>query len=211
MYTLYGDDGTASFAPHALLVENDLPFELVDVDRALGATREAEYLALCPAGYVPALKSPDGTVMYESAAICLYLGERHGLHDVRPAADDADLAVFLRSLFYLTNTVQESYKVFYYPDRYTSDPAGVEAVRIQGRALALDRWRVVDEHLARTGPYHLGTRYSIVDLYMTMLVDWFPQRDELLSRYGAVNACFSAVAGREKIRGVLRQHGILDT
>ncbi|MEQ8666210.1 MAG: glutathione S-transferase [Rhodospirillales bacterium] len=209
MYTLYGDDGTASFAPHALLVENDLRFELIDVDRSRGATHESDYLALCPAGYVPALRTPEGVVMYESAAICLYLGQRHGLTDVCPAAQEPDLPVFLRSLFYLTNTVQESYKIFYYPHRYTSDPAGADAVRIKGRELAMERWQVVDDHLRSNGPFHLGARYSIVDLYMAMLVDWYPERPDLLGRYKSVAACFEAVTGRAKIGDVLRRHGII--
>ncbi|EIE51910.1 glutathione S-transferase [Salipiger aestuarii] len=58
-----------------LLHELGLPVEVVphSFDRSL---RTAEYLALSPAGRVPALEL-DGTVMFESLAMMEYLCERH--------------------------------------------------------------------------------------------------------------------------------------
>ena len=40
-------------------------------------TRSPKYLALCPAGYVPAVKFPDGTVLWESNAILTYICEKY--------------------------------------------------------------------------------------------------------------------------------------
>ncbi|MGL4286724.1 MAG: glutathione S-transferase family protein [Phreatobacter sp.] len=50
-------------------------FVLKDVDIRRGDTRTPEFLALNPRGRVPVLQLDDGTVLIESNAILLYLGE----------------------------------------------------------------------------------------------------------------------------------------
>jgi glutathione S-transferase len=59
------------------LEELGLPYDYVEVDQAKEEHRSARYLALNPHGKVPTLVE-DGQAYFESAAILLHLGERHG-------------------------------------------------------------------------------------------------------------------------------------
>jgi len=206
-YKLYWSPGTAAFAPHAVMAENGIEVALERIDHRSGATHSAEYLLLNPGGYVPTLVTPDGDVVYEAAACCLYLAGRHGLTDFMPAPGDPGYAVFLRSLFYLTNTVQEACKIFYYPHRFSGEEASV--VRDRAREMLVERWRAVDDHLTKNGPCYLGDRYTLVDLYMTMLADWYPERDELLARYAGVRGNFERVVARPGLQDVLRMHEMI--
>ena len=52
-----------------------VPFTLFDVDIIKGEHRTPEFLARNPLGRVPVLELADGTVLAESNAILLYLGE----------------------------------------------------------------------------------------------------------------------------------------
>lgn len=52
-----------------------VPFVLKDVDFLRGDTRTPEFLAMNPRGRVPVLQLADGTVLIESNAILMYLGE----------------------------------------------------------------------------------------------------------------------------------------
>ena len=76
MYKLYWGRGGANMAPHAVLEEIGAPFELVELDFDRNEHKAAEYLQLNPNGRVPTLIH-DGKAIYESAAILLYLCERH--------------------------------------------------------------------------------------------------------------------------------------
>ena len=58
-----------------LLAELDAPCELVRI--APEDRKSAEHRARHPLGRVPALELDDGTVMFESAAICLQLADLH--------------------------------------------------------------------------------------------------------------------------------------
>src|ERR1700729_2205366 len=58
-----------------LLAEIDAPYELVKL--APEERKSPEHLARHPLGRVPALELDDGTVVFESAAICLQLADLH--------------------------------------------------------------------------------------------------------------------------------------
>ena len=68
---------TASIT-EAVLAELGIACERVQLDIQAGATREAAYLAVNPNGRVPAIVH-DGTAIWESAAITMYLGEVFGV------------------------------------------------------------------------------------------------------------------------------------
>ena len=75
MQRLYYMPRTRSSRVLWLLAEIDAPYELVKL--APEERQSAEHLARHPLGRVPALELDDGTVMFESAAICLQLADLH--------------------------------------------------------------------------------------------------------------------------------------
>ena len=83
MYTLYWSPTGANMAAHAALIEIGAPYELVLVDIDKGEHRTEAYRKIQPHGRVPALRDGD-LVMYESAAILLYLADRHPEPRPRP-------------------------------------------------------------------------------------------------------------------------------
>ena len=205
MYKLYWSEGTASFGPQAVLEEAGLEHEIIAIDIASGENREPDYLAISPLGKVPALILPDGQVLYESAAIMVYLAEQHKVDDLVPPAGHPSRGLFYRSLFYLANTVQNDYKRFYYPERFSVDPEDAPKIKARSVEHLIASWRPVDEHLAEQGPYHLGHRFSLVDIYMLMLATWFEPMEELLETFPAVRQCFELVHQRPAVRRCLRE------
>ena len=141
--------------------------------------------------------------MYEAAAIILYLAERHNLDDLAPPVDHPLRGLFFQSLFYLSNTVQDTYKRFYYPERFSTDPHDAPKIKARSIEALLDCWKPVDTHLTANRPYHLGERFSLVDIYMVMLVTWFLPIEQLLETFPAIKACYGIVSQRPAIKSCL--------
>ena len=59
MITLHYFPGNASMAPHVLLHELGVPFQLQQVDRGANAHKSPEYLKLNPNGQIPVLVDGD--------------------------------------------------------------------------------------------------------------------------------------------------------
>lgn len=209
MYKLYWAPATAALAPHAVLEELGAAYELVAVDLRGGEHRTPAYLAFNPGGYVPTLVTGEGQVLTESAAIVLALCDRHPEAGLLPVPGDPDRARLYRWLFYLTNTVQGTYKYYYYPARYSTEPADAPRIKAKARGDLIARWRPVDEYLAKEGPYLLGERYSAGDIYLAMLATWFEPKQELFASFAGIKRCFDLVAERPAVRRVLEAHGEL--
>lgn len=76
--TFYYTPMSSATRIHWALEELEVPYEKVKVDLAAGDQKKPEYLALNPNGKIPLLVA-DGTPIFESLAILLYLGERYGV------------------------------------------------------------------------------------------------------------------------------------
>ena len=204
MYVLYGGGVSRSVGPQMVLEEAGLAYELREVDIAAGEHRTAEFLAINPAGYVPALITPEGETLHEAAAIMLYLADRHGLDDLAPRVDDPLRGRFLSRLFFHTNDIQPAMKRSFYPERYALEPDHIPQVREAAREMARERWSVLDGYLAACGPYHLGERFSLLDLHMALWVNaGVAAPRDMAEEFPAVGACFARVMARPKAAALL--------
>ena len=174
MLHLHYYPSTAAMAPHIVLQELGVPFELVLVDRPADAHKSPEYLKLNPNGLIPVLTDGD-LVLYETAAICLYLCDMHPQAKLAPAVGTVERAHFYKWLIWLTNTLQATLITYFYPERSVNPGNAVGAAEVKAQAerkvgAMLDQ---LDAELARHGgPWLLGQTYSALDPYAMMLCRW---------------------------------------
>ncbi|PZQ23252.1 MAG: glutathione S-transferase [Sphingopyxis macrogoltabida] len=95
MITVYGEG--RGFRIVWLLEELGLPYHVRPVDLLAGVEQDAEFLAINPAGFIPAIED-GGTIMVESIAIMQYLLARHGPARLAPAPDDPSFPAYLQFL-----------------------------------------------------------------------------------------------------------------
>src|SRR5579859_4375286 len=86
MITVFGEG--RGFRVIWLLEEMGLPYRLRPVDLLAGVENDPEFLAINPAGFIPAIQDGEVTLV-ESIAIMEYLMARHGPTPLAPAPDDA--------------------------------------------------------------------------------------------------------------------------
>lgn len=99
MIRLHHVPGSRSFRILWLMEELGLDYQVQSYRLDDGSTRRPEFLALSPAGRVPALEI-DGKAIFESGAILQYLSERHPEAGLAPAPRGAERARFLEWLHF---------------------------------------------------------------------------------------------------------------
>lgn len=172
MLDLYWIPGAASLAVHTLLEEVGAEYRLHRVVREDGKVEPAEFRKLSPHGRVPTVVLDGGLVMYESAAIVMHLSDLYPEAGLAPAPATPERALWYRWLTYLTNTVQATFMIFIYPERYTAEGADAEPVKERAEASLVRMRDFLESELAAGGPYVLGERFSSADLYLWMLTRW---------------------------------------
>lgn len=174
MLQLHYYPGNASFAPHVLLEELNVRFELRLVDRTRGAHKAPAYLKLNPNGLIPVLVDGD-LVLYESAAICLHLADSFPQGELAPPLGTPERAHFYQWLMWLTNTLQANLLHYFYPERDVDEGNAEGAAQVKRRAEAAvgRQLDILDTQLASHGaPWLLGADYCAADAYAFMLCRW---------------------------------------
>lgn len=179
MLQLHYFPGNASLIPHIVLEEVAVPFELKYVDRAVAAHKSADYLALNPNGLIPVLVD-DGVgdkshplVLYETAAICMHLADMHPAAGLLPPLASAQRAQAYKWLAWLTNTLQATLIVYFYPERWADDAAAIAQVKARAETKVGAMLDLLDAEFAQHhGPWLLGEAFSLADPYAFVLCRW---------------------------------------
>ncbi|MEO7071929.1 MAG: glutathione S-transferase family protein [Rhodanobacter sp.] len=169
MYTLYYSPGSANLVVHLTLLEIGAAHTLKRIDLDAGQQRSAEYLALNANGVVPTLVI-DGVPHGEAAALAMLLVERHPEAQLAPASGSAQRGDYLQWMFYLANTLQPTFRQWFYPGDHL--PEAADVIQRASRVAIEKAWTHIDAQLAAHGPYMLGEHFSVVDLYALMLMRW---------------------------------------
>ena len=182
MYKLYGALGGASLAPHCVLEKGGLPYEFIEVNIARDVERDPEYLELNPHGRIPTLVFDD-QVIIESAAICIYLADKHSHTQLSPPLDHPDRASYIQWMVYATNTLQETMVLKLYTHKHTDDPGCSDQVASRASSKLDMIISFIEKSLGRTeGPFFLESGLSTADIYLHMLTAWDPSiRDRIVS------------------------------
>lgn len=199
-YVLYGGGPSRSVIVQMLMDEADIPYDLRIVDPIKGEHRTDEYLRINPAGYTPAFITPDGTCMHETAAILFYLCERHNINGLMPMPGDPDRGMFLTMFFYHTNDIQPPTKRWFYPHRFSTEgDAARDSIMEAAKTTLIRRWGVLNKHLEEHGPYHLGKRYSLLDMHLAMwAVYGWETTSDITDRFPAVRKVVLDTIARPK-------------
>ena len=168
LITLYGEG--RGFRVAWLLEEMGLPYRLRDVDLLTGVENDPEFLAVNPAGYIPALVDGDATLV-ESIAIMEYLIARYGPTPLAPAPSDPGFPAYQQFLhlgeaglmmpMYMTRLSR-----VIAPEAERNDWTAREGVEIFKSRLAL-----VTRQLNKT-PYLAGETFTAADISVAYTLIW---------------------------------------
>jgi len=188
-----------------LLAEMKLDYELILVDRKTEAQKNPEYLKLNPTGRIPTLII-DGEPIYESAAICLFLCERHPEKNMMPIAGTIERAKFYQWLFYLNASLQPELMVYFYPQKHTTATSGYEEIKQAQENRVTQMLVLIDQELEGK-TFLLGDSISACDFILFMLLHWGSGLKQPPLSFPKLGRYLGMMAQRESIRAVCAIEG----
>lgn len=189
---LYGFGPTRSLRAEWALRELGADFEFIPVDIMAGGTETPEFLRLNPAGKLPVLIDGD-LVLTESAAIVLYLAEKHPEHGLLPSDLKTRAQVYRWLLFAMTELEQPLWRIARHTFLYPEDkrlPADIDLARGDFRDMAA----VLERHMeGRT--YIVGDTFTAADCVTVYLMDW-ANEENLLDDFPRLRAYMDRMYAR---------------
>ncbi len=157
MIKLYGSSMSRAGRSLWALEEAGVKFEQVTV----GETRKPEYLNINPNGHVPALDD-NGTIIWESMAINLYVAEKYGKAPLWPSTVEGHGACYQWSVWAMTEVETPMINIFLHRLMLPAEQRD-EKVALAGIETLKAPFKVLDDQL-RKSEYLLGKEFTIADL-----------------------------------------------
>lgn len=130
---LYYSPGACSLGPHISLQEAGLPFELVRVDLGTHKTESgADFYAINPKGYVPALELDDGSILTENAALLQYAADQAPEKKLAPPAGSMERYRLQEWIHFIATEVHKQFSPLFSP-ACTEETRQAQLGRISGR------------------------------------------------------------------------------
>jgi glutathione S-transferase len=198
---LYYTPGACSQAPHIVLREAGLPFDLVQVDLAAKRTETGEdYLTINPKGAVPALGLDDGSVLTENAVILQYLADQAPAAGLIPVGG-IERYRLLEWVNFIATELHKGYGPLWNP----ATPADFKQTT---RELLGKKFDYLQDAL-RDRAYVTGETFTIADAYAFVVLNWTGMHDIDLSRWPGLVAFVARVFQRPAVRATLEAEGLL--
>jgi glutathione S-transferase len=198
---LYFSPLACSMATRIAFYEADAKARYLEVDTKANRILEGgDYLAINPHGYVPALRTDDGEVLTENAAVLQYVADHFPTAGLAPR--EGRERVRLQSWLSFIGT--ELHKGLFTPllDRRATDGA---------RAFAMQRYRPRLDYLNAylTGRQFLLDRFTIADAYLTVALNWSRATAIDFETWPALKSYFDRMRQRPAIARALAEEAAL--
>ncbi len=193
---LYFSPGACSLSPHIALREAGLAFELEKVDFATKTTLSAaDFRAVNPKGYVPALKLDDGRVLTEGPAIVQYIADLKPESGLAPKAGTFERYQLQEWLHFIGTELHKSYSSLFSP----KNPDEVKAVvrETLGRRIGF-----AAEALSGK-PYLMGDQFTVADGYLFTVLRWSKYTGIDLGAWPAIGAFMERVGARPAVKAAI--------
>ena len=174
-FTVYGSAGYGSTIVEGALELLGLPWVSIEAGPAGTLDEQALLASVNPMKQTPVLAAPDGTLMTESAAILLWLGDLFPDKALTPAPAAPERAGFLRWLAFIPAQIYPMYLLKDHPDAWVRSAEAGDELREAAVEQIKRAWRVMEAEIA-PAPFLLGARISLLDLYVCIVSRWTPRR-----------------------------------
>lgn len=201
---LYFKPGACSLSSRIVLTEIGLTYDTIKVDTETGMTESgADYRAINPKGYVPALELDDGVILTENPAILQFLADTHPEARLAPAYGTLDR---VRLQEWLNFTSSELHKAFgpYFRGRPLDDAERVAAERHLARRVS-----DVERGLADGRQFIVGDSFTVADAYLFVVLNWSDFIGFDLAHWPHVAAYVARIGIRPSVRDAMRQEGLI--
>ena len=199
---LYYSNGACSMAPHIVLREAGLPFDLV---RASTKTHKlddgTDFYTINDKGSVPVLELDSGERLTEGPAIVQYLADQVPAMNLAPANGTLARYRLQEWLNFITSELHKSYAPLFRP----TTPEEYKVIAKEGLTT---KYALVDKWLTGKN-YTMGDAFSVADAYLFTVTSWAAHVGLDLSQFKNVGAFMARMSARPSVQETLVAEGLI--
>jgi glutathione S-transferase len=200
---LYYSPGACSLAPHIVLKEAGLAFDLVQANLKTHqlATDGSDFYPVAPKGQVPLLELDNGERLSEGPVISQYIADQVPAKSLAPANGTMARYRLQEWLNFITSELHKGIGGLF-------NPAMPDEGKAVMKAKAASKLKWVDEQLEGK-QYLMGDSFSIADAYLFTVTNWTGHTGIDISALKNLGAFQARMAARPAVQAAMKAEGLV--
>lgn len=205
-YVLYGTQGSGSAIVEIALLTCGAPYRVVHASSWEADSALDELRRLNPLAQIPTLRTPQGDVLTESAAILMHLGLRFPQAGLL-GSGDARRDQILRGLVYIAANCYSLITAIDYPERFTTsqDKAQHEAIIAGAKQRLHLHWTMFADQFP-ADPWLSGATPGALDFMAAIVSRWSGTRAHLQAQRPEFAALIKRIEALPRVAEVCARH-----
>lgn len=199
---LYYAPGACSMAVHIALRETGQKFDAVKVDLRQHKTESgADYYAVNPKGYVPALRLDNGEVLTEDAVLLQYVADLKPETGLALKAGTMERYRLMEWLNFISSEVHKTLGALFNPKitpEWKDNQIALFSRRCDYLVKSLDG-----------KAYLLGDKFTVADAYLFTVLGWANYFQLDMSRWPSLKEYIAGIAARPAVKDAMRAEGLI--
>lgn len=194
---LYYSPAACSLSPHIVLAESGLPYSLEKVDLKTHRTEGgADFNAINPKGYVPALLLEGGVLLTEGPAIVQYIADQAPAAQLAPANGTLARYQLQGWLNFISTELHKQFSPLF-------KPGSSEELKAAQREVIAQR---IDYLAAQLGSQdYLMGGFSVADAYLFTVLNWCQWVAIDLARWPTISAFMARMHARPGVARAMHE------
>lgn len=168
---LFFKAGACSLAPHIVMAELNMVYELEAVDLMTKTCASGDYKLINPKGSVPALKMDNGEILTESGIISQFLAEQKMEAGLLPKQGTMERIRCMEWMNFLATDLHKNFSPLFSGDRIVKNAEGKQEMVNFYKGVIKARLGYVSEKLGNND-YLMGTTFTVADAYLFTILGW---------------------------------------
>jgi glutathione S-transferase len=205
---LYYKAGSCSLAPHIVMAELGMAYELEAVDLATKVCASGDFRKINPKGSVPAIKMDNGEILTEGAVISQYLADQKFETTLVPKFGTLERYRCMEWMNFVATEVHKTLGTMFAAGNIMKSAESQTELRAGLAQVFEKKMAYLSESLGDQS-YLMGETFTIADAYLFTCLSWTKMLKVDLSAWKNIKAYQERVLGRPAVQKAMKEEGLL--
>jgi glutathione S-transferase len=205
---LFYKSAACSLAPHIVMAELNMAYEIEAVDLKTKSCASGDYKIINPNGSVPALRMDNGEILTEGAVIVQYLADQKPESQLMPKLGTTERYRCLEWLNFIATDLHKNFTPLFYAHSIVKDANAQQELKVYYVQMLQNKIAIASERLDKN-EFVLGKTFSVADAYLFTVLGWSKYVGVDLSQYANITSYLARIAQRPAVIKAMKEEGMI--
>jgi glutathione S-transferase len=205
---LYYSPGACSLAPHIVMAELNMAYEIEAVNLKDKTCATGDYKHINMKGAVPALKMDSGEILTEGAIISQYLADHKNDGTLLAKFGTTERFRTLEWMNFIATDIHKNFSPVFAAEKMFKTTETQNEVKNVFKTTLNDKLNFIAEKLGQND-YLMGKTFTIADAYLFTCLSWTKYVGMDLTTWSNINSYMKRVSERPAVIKAMKEEGLI--